>query len=193
MRVRRAVRRIERLTGGLETVQDREIEMSRTSILAATLVAGALVTAGASAQTFETYATEGEWEIAINQNMGPGCVAIQRFVDPTSQVQMGIDARQAERTGYIAILVEGAEGIAAGQKIPASFDVDGRVFEGTLTGQQTEGFGGATVPVDNPEFIYDLANNKTLTISFGEGKRLIVDLTGSDAAFAALRACQAAQ
>ena len=136
---------------------------------------------------------EGDWEIAVNANMGPGCVAIQRFVDPTSQVQMGIDARSAEKIGYIAILVEGAEGIEAGEKIPASFDVDGQVFEGTFTGQQTEGFGGATVPVDNAAFIYDLANKKTLTISYGEGKRVIVDLTGSDAAFASLRACQEAQ
>ena len=167
--------------------------MDRTAILAATLVAGVLVAAGASAQTFKRYAREGDWEIAINQNMGPGCVAIQRFVDPTSQVQMGIDARAAEKTGYIAILVEGAEGIEAGERIPASFDVDGQVFEGTFTGQQTAGFGGATVPVDNADFIYDLANNKTLTISYGEGRRVIVDLTGADAAFASLRACQEAQ
>ena len=167
--------------------------MDRTALFAATLIAGALVTAGASAQTFERYAMEGDWEIAVNENMGPGCVAIQRFVDPTSQVQMGIDARQPETIGYIAILVEGAEGIEAGQKIPASFDVDGQVFEGTFTGQQTEGFGGATVPVDNADFIYDLANKTTLTISYGEGKRVIVDLTGADAAFATLRACQEAQ
>ena len=167
--------------------------MNRTAILAATLVAGGLIASGASAQTFEKYAKEGDWEIAINRNMGPGCVAIQRFVDPTSQVQMGIDARGAEKAGYIAILVEGVEGIEAGEKIPASFDVDGRVFEGTFTGQQTAGFGGATVPVDNADFIYDLANNKTLTISYGEGKKVIVDLTGAGAAFTALRACQEAQ
>lgn len=167
--------------------------MDRTALFAATLIAGALVAAGASAQTFKKYAMEGDWEIAINENKGPGCVAIQRFVDPTSQVQMGIDATSAEKVGYIAILVEGAQGIEAGQKIPATFDVDGRIFEGTFTGQQTEGFGGATVPVDDAEFVYELANSKSLTISYGEGSRVIVDLTGADAAFAALRACQEAQ
>jgi hypothetical protein len=120
--------------------------MDGTTILAATLIAGALATTAASAETFKKYSRVGDWEIAINENMGPGCVAIQRFVDPTSQVQMGIDAKSAARTGYLAILVENAQGIEAGQKIPASFDVDGRVFEGTFTGQQTEGFGGATVP-----------------------------------------------
>ena len=125
--------------------------------------------------------------------MGPGCVAIQHFVDPTSQVQMGIDAKGPEMIGYISILVEGAQGIQPGQSIPASFDVDGQVFTGTFTGQQTAGFGGATVPVNNVEFIYDLANNTTLTISYGDGSRVIVDLSGADAAFAALRTCQEAQ
>jgi len=135
----------------------------------------------------------GDWEIAINANMGPGCVAIQRFVDPNSQVQMGIDARQEARTGYLAVLVENAEGIAAGEKIPATFEVDGEVFKGTFTGQQTGGFGGATVPVNNADFIYDLGSKKSLTISYGEGKRVIVDLTGAGEAFAALRSCQEAQ
>ena len=59
--------------------------MNRTALFAATLIAGALVTAGASAQTFKKYATEGDWEIAVNAS----CVAIQRFKEPTSQVQMG--------------------------------------------------------------------------------------------------------
>ena len=167
--------------------------MDRTALFAATLIAGALAAVGASAQTFKPYATEGDWKIAINENKGPGCVAIQHFVDPTSQVQMGIDATSGAKIGYIAILVEGAVGIAAGEKIPATFDVDGQIFEGTFTGQQTEGFGGATVPVNSPEFIYDLANNKTLTVSYGEGRRVIVDLTDAGAAFASLRACQDAQ
>ena len=167
--------------------------MDRTAIFAATLIAAGLAAAGASAETFEKYATEGDWEIAINANKGPGCVAIQRFVDPTSQVQLGIDATSAETIGYIAILVEGVDGIKAGEAIPASFDVDGQVFAGTFTGQQTEGFGGATAPVNNPEVIYDLGNNKTLTISYGQGKKVIVDLTDADAALAALRACQEAQ
>ena len=41
--------------------------MDRTAFFAATLIAGALVAAGASAQTFTKYAREGDWEIAINQ------------------------------------------------------------------------------------------------------------------------------
>lgn len=157
------------------------------------LAAGALLSTGASAQTFKTHSTVGDWQIAINEDMGPGCLAIQKFVNPTSQVQMGIDATSAEPTGYIAIYVEGAEGIAAGEEIPASFDVDGEIFEGTFIGQQTEGFGGAFVPVNSAQFIYDLAQKTSLTISYGEGYRVVVGLTGTEDAFAALRSCQEAQ
>ena len=138
-------------------------------IITATLIAGALAATAASAETFTRYSRVGDWEVAVNANMGPGCVAIQRFVDPNSQVQMGIDARQAATTGYLAILVENAEGIAAGEKIPASFDVDGQAFQGTFTGQQTGGFGGATVPVNNADFIYDLGSKKSLAITMAKG------------------------
>jgi len=167
--------------------------MTKSALLATMLTAGALLWSPASAETFTSYGTEGDWEIAVNANMGPGCLAIRKFRNPTSQVQLGVDATNPELTGYIAIYVEGAEGIEAGEEIPASFDVDGQIFEGTFTGQQTKGFGGAFVPVNNAAFIYDMAMNDTLTISYGEGRRVIVPLEGTDAAFAALRSCQEAQ
>jgi hypothetical protein len=132
----------------------------------------------------------GNWQIEVNQDAGPGCVAVRRFVDPTSQVQMGINATSTPPSGYLSIFVQGYEGIQPGQSIPASFEVGGRVFRGTFTGQQTAGFGGATVPVDNADFIYDLANQDSLTITHGEGDRVIVPLDDVDPALAALRACQ---
>jgi hypothetical protein len=167
--------------------------MMRNGVLASMLTACAAFSSAASAQTFTTYGTEGDWEIAINANMGPGCLAIRKFRNPTSQVQLGIDATNPEPAGYIAIYVEGAEGIEAGEEIPASFDIDGQIFEGTFTGQQTRGFGGAFVPVNNAQFIYDMAMNDSLTIDYGEGRRVIVPLEGTDSAFAALRSCQEAQ
>lgn len=167
--------------------------MNKTALLATAVLASALAAGAASAQSFEKYSQEGDWQVEINKNMGPGCVAIQRFQNPTSQVQMGIDATVEPPAGYIAILVQDVTSIEPGQKIPASFDVDGKVFQGTFVGQQTAGFGGATVAVDNAQFIYDLANHNTLTISYGEGKRVIVDITDADAAFAAIRTCQEAQ
>ena len=86
--------------------------------------------------------------------------------------------------------MQGYEGIEPGQSIPATFTVGDREFRGTFTGQQTAGFGGATVPVDNADFIYSLADHDELTISYGDDRRVIVPLEDADPAIAALRACQ---
>ena len=86
--------------------------------------------------------------------------------------------------------MQGYEGIQPGQSIPATFTVGDREFRGTFTGQDTAGFGGASVPVDNVDFIYGLANYDTLTITYGDDRRVIVPLDDADAAIAALRTCQ---
>ncbi|HVL19605.1 MAG TPA: hypothetical protein VM422_01250 [Amaricoccus sp.] len=134
--------------------------------------------------------TVGQWRIEVNQAAGPGCFAVRNFVNPTSEVQMGINATSTPPSGYLSIFVQGYEGIEPGQSIPATFAVGDREFRGTFTGQQTEGFGGATVPVDSAEFIYDLANQDSLTITYGDDRRVIVPLEDADPAIAALRACQ---
>lgn len=134
--------------------------------------------------------TVGEWQIAVNDAAGPGCYATRHFVNPTSQVQMGINATKAPPSGYLSIFVQGYEGIQPGQSIPATFTVGDRVFKGTFTGQDTAGFGGATVPVDNANFIYQLGNYENLTIAYGDDRRVIVPLDDVDPAIAALKSCQ---
>ncbi len=138
----------------------------------------------------DTGRTVGQWRIEVNENAGPGCVAVRNFVEPTSEVQMGINAASTPPSGYLSIFVQGYEGIQPGQSIPASFTVAGREFRGTFTGQDTAGFGGATVPVDNAEFIYSLADQDELVIRYGEGRIVRVPLQDADPAIAALRACQ---
>ncbi|WP_424933177.1 hypothetical protein [Amaricoccus macauensis] len=152
-----------------------------------------LVATSAGAQNFKTYGSAGDWEIAINENMGPGCVAIEKFVNPTSQVQLGIDATNSERTGYVAIYVEDADGVEAGEEIPARLELDGETFEGTFMGQRTDGMGGAFVPVNNPDFVMDLEKADALTIEYGDGYKVVADLSDADAALATLRECQDAQ
>ena len=101
----------------------------------------------------------------MNLNDGAGCYAVRNFVNPTSEVQMGINATSTPPSGYLSIFVEGYEGIAPGQSIPATFSVGDRQFRGTFTGQQTAGYGGATVPVDSADFIYSLVDQDELTIT----------------------------
>ena len=118
----------------------------------------ALAACAADEQISRTGQTVGQWRIDVNQNAGPGCFAVRNFVDPNSEVQMGINATSTPPSGYLSIFVQGYEGIEPGQSIPATFTVGDREFRGTFTGQDTAGFGGATVPVDNADFIYSLGN-----------------------------------
>ena len=152
--------------------------------------ATALAACATEEQVSSTGQTVGQWRIDVNQNAGPGCFAVRNFVNPNSEVQMGINATSTPPSGYLSIFVQGYEGIEPGQSIPASFTVGDRVFRGTFTGQQTAGFGGATVPVDSANFIYSLADQDELTITYGDDRRVIVPLDDVDPAIAALRTCQ---
>jgi hypothetical protein len=156
------------------------------------ILASATALAGCATESdiSDTGQTVGQWRIEVNQNAGPGCFAVRNFVDPNSEVQMGINATSTPPSGYLSVFVQGYEGIAPGQSIPATFTVGDREFTGTFTGQDTAGFGGATVPVDNTDFIYSLGNYDQLVITFGDDSRLIVPLDDVDPAIAALRTCQ---
>jgi hypothetical protein len=150
----------------------------------------ALAACATNEQDTTTGQTVGNWRIDVNQNAGPGCFAVRNFVNPNSEVQMGINATSTPPSGYLSIFVQGYEGIQPGQSVPATFTVGERTFKGTFTGQQTAGFGGATVPVDNANFIYELGNYDNLTITYGDDRRVIVPLDDVDPAIAALRSCQ---
>lgn len=162
--------------------------MKKTMIVLA--ASTALVACAAEKQVATTGQTVGQWRIDVNENAGPGCFAVRHFVNPTSEVQMGINATSTPPSGYLSIFVQGYEGIQPGQSIPATFKVGDREFKGTFTGQDTAGFGGATVPVDNANFIYSLVDYDNLTITYGDDRRVIVPLDDVDPAIAALRACQ---
>ncbi len=142
-------------------------------------------------EDIKTFKTVGEWQIAVSQKAGPGCVAIRHFVDPTSEVQMGINATSTPPTGFFAIFVEGYEGIQPGQSIPATFALGKQEFKGTFTGLQEAGYGGASVAVKDPEVVYHVIDSDSMTITYGADRRVIVPLEDADAAIAALRECQA--
>jgi hypothetical protein len=153
-------------------------------------IASLTVTAAAAQTAFKKYGSEAGWEILINETT-KGCL-IAQGVGGETQVQMGINPA-AEQRGYLAIYTKRDAAVAAGEKLSVLFDVDGEQFSGQATGQQMEGFDGAYVPVNNPQFIYDLAMKKTLTITPKGRDPIVLSLAGTDAAFKALRTCQEAQ
>ena len=134
------------------------------------------------------YGSEAGWDIFVNDSMGPGCL-IARKLNPETQVQMGIDATAAP-LGYMALYTKAPAQVSAGEQLSVVFDVDGQKFTGEAKGLQMEGFRGASVAVNNLDFIYDLAKKKTLTITPDGRDPIVVSLAGTDAAFKALRECQ---
>lgn len=137
------------------------------------------------------YGSEAGWDILVKENMGPGCLITKSNADGT-QIQMGLDATAALR-GYMALYTKADAKVAANEKLAVLFDVDGQKFSGEAKGQVMDGYRGAFVWVNNPDFIYDLAKKTAVTITPAGGNPIIVKLAGTDAAFKALRACQAAQ
>lgn len=157
------------------------------SILALTMTA--LTAVGAGAQATKTYGKEAGWEILVKDDMGPGCLITKSNPDDQTQLQMGIDATGPLK-GYIAIYTKKGANVAAGQKLSVTFDVDGQQFTGEARGQEAGDYIGAFAWVNSPEFIYDLAKRYKLTITSPGRRTLVVDLTGTNAAFKKLRECQ---
>jgi hypothetical protein len=162
-------------------------------LLVRTALAVAVLTVPCEAQDmFKKYGKAAGWDIFVNDKMGPGCLIARQNPDDGAQVEIGINAT-ANLRGYLALYSKKPEKITAGEQLSVVFDVDGEKFTGVATGQEMEGFDGASVPFNDLDFIYNLAKKKKLTITAKGRQTLVIDLTGTDAAFKALRACQAAQ
>lgn len=163
--------------------------------LALAVAAGAATSV--SAEDITKYGQAAAWEIAVNKNMGPGCLIEKR--GEGWQVDLGIDASSAEKIGYMAVFARTDLPVKADEAIPVDFEVGGETFKGEAFGEKLsmfrrmEGYHGAWVPVNNPEFVYDLAKKETLTIMVEGLDPIEVSLSGTDDAFKAMRECQAAQ
>ena len=151
----------------------------------------ALTATGAAAQaTYKKYGSEAGWEILVNENTN-GCL-MAKGVGTDRQIQMGVDMT-TDQKGYMALYTKKGANVTAGEKISVLFDVDGEKFTGEATGVQMEGFDGAYVHFNNPDFIYGLAMKKSMTITPQGRDPIVVSLAGTEAAFKSLRACQDAR
>lgn len=161
------------------------------------LIIAAGAAAGASAGEVKKLGEAAGWEVAVNKDMGPGCLIEKQ--GEGWQIQLGVDALDAQPTGYMAVFAKTKAALGEGEALPVSFEVGGKTFEGVAFGEKLgmfkrmEGYHGAWVPVNNPDFVYDLATKETMKISIDGMDPVEVSLAGTDAAFKALRECQAAQ
>lgn len=164
--------------------------MKSKVVVGMALAFSTVVAGNALAQT--KYGSEAGWDILVKPDMGPGCFITKSNADGT-QVQMGIDAATSPVRGYMALYTKADANVTSGEKLAVLFDVDGQQFSGEAKGQVIGGYRGAFVWVNNPDFIYDLAKKTAVTITPQGGNPIVVKLAGTDAAFKALKACQAAQ
>ncbi|HWK67031.1 MAG TPA: hypothetical protein VNS34_19055 [Rhizobiaceae bacterium] len=156
------------------------------------MVLAVLTATGAAAETYKKYGAEAGWDVYVTEGEDRGCLMSRNLTDET-QFQMGI-VPEAQARGYLALYAKTGAQVFEGEQISVLFDVDGQQFTGEATGRQMmDGYKGAFVWVDNPEFIYDLAKKKTLTVTPAGREPIVLSLAGTDAALKLLRDCQEAQ
>ncbi len=133
------------------------------------LALAASTATAASAQQVKNYGEVAGWEIEVSEAMGPGCLIMKN--GGGLQVQLGVQARGGKTTGYMAAFTRARVGVKEGEVVPVLFDVGGRRYSGQAFGERKKGFEGAWVPFDNPEFVYEVAKQETMTISVGGSLR----------------------
>lgn len=165
--------------------------MIRCVSVSAALAVAAFAATAAGAQHIERVGEAAGWGIAVNPDLGPGCL-ITKTADHL-QVQLGVNALSPELTGYMAVFTRADVPVAEGEAVPVSFEVGGRSYDGVAFGEQDKGFRGAWVPVNNDEFVFELAKQASMTITVADLPPVEVSLAGTDAAFAAMKECQEAR
>lgn len=169
---------------------------STASKLAGGLAVAALLATGAAADV-QKIGEAGGWDVLVNSAMGPGCL-IERHGEGW-QVQIGTEALSAEEVSYLAFFGQFDLPVAADGAVPVSFELGGETFEGVALGEKLslirrmEGYHGAWVPTNNPQFMEDLARKETLTVSVEGHAPITVSLDGTYVAIEAMRECQQAQ
>jgi hypothetical protein len=166
--------------------------MSRTLSL---LAAGILLTpAILSAQPFRSFGTAGGWTIFHNEATR-GCF-MERETPNGIIMQVGTEAAMLGKGsdlpfGFLALYAPDRMG-ATGAGGEVRFSLGGVTFRGDAVGVIREGYRGGYVVANNPWFAEEVADQQTMVVHPETSDAVTIDLTGTRAAMAEVRACQAA-
>lgn len=160
------------------------------TLIQTSLALAMLSGAAAAAETYKKVGSEAGWDVYVREGKMRGCL-ISKDLNQDAQVQMGINPAE-QVPGFMALYTKAGAQVSSGEKISVTFDVDGQKFTGEAVAQEMEGYKGAYVQVNNPQFIYDLAKKNKLTITPAGRPPIVLSLKGTDAAFNALKICQQA-
>ncbi|MBE1282414.1 MAG: hypothetical protein GJ676_03800 [Rhodobacteraceae bacterium] len=156
--------------------------------IAAGAIAAALTASAAAAAQFELFGQAEGWNV-FTKTDDKTCVIETRRDDLI--VQMGVFANQ--EVGYIGVFTHEPDGVNASATGNFIVDFDGDVFaaDEVIMEGNDQGYSGVYIKANNPNFISDLANKKTMKVIDTE-RVFTLDLAGTKAAMAMGRECIAA-
>lgn len=141
------------------------------------------------AQAQEPYTTVEGWSI-FGETKKLGCV-MERVVDTGFLVRMG-KIKETNKFGYLAVYTQDKDvdiigGVVENEDVV--FDLDGKRFTGTTVGQFRDGWRGASVKANNPDFGTALAKSYVLTVNPDGDNPITISLDGTFKAMAETQAC----
>ncbi|TKD25985.1 hypothetical protein FBT96_01215 [Rhodobacter capsulatus] len=161
--------------------------MMRRGLRGLMVAALCMVPAAGMAQDLVTVGTVGVWDVLVDPTIGNGCLINAEFEDG-SDVRIGFDPEKGN--GYLMAMNADWGDIEDDKIYPISFDVDGQVYQGEGKGLHLDGLPGLDIGFDSADFLMDIAQRQTLSLSNAEGEVMSIDLTDSYAALEAAVACQ---
>ncbi|WP_444453270.1 hypothetical protein ACTTAI_19685 [Rhodobacter capsulatus] len=129
----------------------------------------------------------GVWDVLVDPTIGNGCLINAEFEDG-SDVRIGFDPEKGN--GYLMAMNAAWGDIEDDKTYPISFDVDGQTYNGDAKGVHLDGVPGVDIAFDSSDFLMDIAQKQTLSLSNDSGEVMSIDLTDSYAALEAAVACQ---
>ena len=143
-----------------------------------------------AADTFVPYGEAEGWSIYTNTDDNT-CVA-ERHDENGMIVQMGITRNH--KMAYLGVFTKDQPGVTKGDKGDFIIDIDGELFHGDVTGMKgniTDGYSGAYILTDNPDFIEAVKTKNTLK-AINADVIVEISLKGTAAAIDMGRECNAA-
>ena len=128
----------------------------------------------------------GGWSIVRDPSMGNGCYMMSAFEDG-SIVQIGHDA--SEDISFLTLFSADWTGLENDIVYPVTFDLDGQSWTADGHGVSDADIGGILVQIENEEFIIDLAEKQTLTMTYEDTEVVSLDLSGTRDAVLATVEC----
>lgn len=137
---------------------------------------------------FTKYGAVEGWNVFID-NERKTCL-IERVDEADNVVQMGVTKNR--KFGYVGVFTKADLGLKKGKKSKIYLDLDGNLYWSNATdmkGNITEGYQGAYILANNPDFISDVEKKYVMTVFPKTEAVFTVDLKGTYKAIEAARKC----